>query len=245
MGGVDRGSAQADDATAYERYTDAVDRCRRGQERARRRRVVRPPRCPEWAPTVDALCPVRRRRRHRVPLARRRGGRLLEVPGRAVVRRAVPGLASRRSRRRDRVRRRRARGTPREARARRGVVAMTTMPMSTRRPKAEAGPARSRRRRRGTPREFCNRRLQDRPRRRMSQAEKKALHVANCATAREMAWVWAIAPAWSGSARGGWESDPGRAALEGRWEAIPVPFSMRGDRHARHETAMKPEATQP
>ena len=49
---------EADDAAAYERYTDAVDRCGEAK-RELERRVVEAASRPEWAPTVDALCPVK------------------------------------------------------------------------------------------------------------------------------------------------------------------------------------------
>ena len=80
-----------------------------------------------------------RRRRHRVP-ARRRGGRLLEVPERAVVRRAVRARALGALERRDRVPRR-DRGAG-ELHVRRALVeASWHVPMSTRHSQAaEAGP---------------------------------------------------------------------------------------------------------
>ena len=49
---------EADDAAAYERYTDAVDRCGEAK-RELERRVVEAASRPEWAPTVDALCLVK------------------------------------------------------------------------------------------------------------------------------------------------------------------------------------------
>ena len=49
---------EADDAAAYEHYTDAVDRCGEAK-RELERRVVEAASRPEWAPTVDALCLVK------------------------------------------------------------------------------------------------------------------------------------------------------------------------------------------
>lgn len=49
---------EADDAAAYERYTDAVDRCGEAK-RELERRVVEAASRPERAPTVDALRPVK------------------------------------------------------------------------------------------------------------------------------------------------------------------------------------------
>ena len=49
---------EADDAAAYERYTDAVDRCGEAK-RELERRVVEAASRPERAPTVDALCLVK------------------------------------------------------------------------------------------------------------------------------------------------------------------------------------------
>lgn len=113
---------EADDAAAYEHYTDAVDRCGEAKRELER-----------------AVPGEGRRRRHRVP-ARRRGGRLLEVPERAVVRRAVRARALGALERRDRVPRRdHPRGElPREARARRGVVARADVDAPPQ--EAEAGP---------------------------------------------------------------------------------------------------------
>ena len=224
---------EADDAAAYgRRYTGRGGPLRRGQEGARaqggRGRLA--PRA--GADGRRAAPGGGRRRRHRVP-ARRRGGRLLEVPERAVVRRVVRARALGALERRDRVPRRdRPRGElPREARARRGVVARADVDAPPQ--EAEAGP-RSRggvEARRGataacrtgaTP---CRRR------------EKRPC-VANCATAaRWPCEVWAIAP-WSVAPAANRSPTRGARRARGRWTHSSSFFWAAGDRHARHETAI-------
>lgn len=130
---------EADDAAAYEHYTDAVDRCGEAKRELERRVVEAASRPRVGADGRRAAPGEGRRRRHRVP-ARRRGGRLLEVPERAVVRRVVRARALGALERRDRVPRRdHPRGElPREARARRGVAARAEVDAPPQ--EAEAGP---------------------------------------------------------------------------------------------------------
>ena len=229
---------EADDAAAYEHYTDAVDRCG-GPEGARAQGGRYPPRAPSGRPTVDALCLVKGVDVATAFLLAAEDGRLLEVPERAVVRRVVRARALGALERRDRVPRRDhprgelPRGGARSSR-RRGTCRCRRAPQ-------EAGPSHGSRRRRA---EQDAAKVQPPPagQARRHVAGGKEPCAANCATAREMAcWVWAIA-LMVGSARGEIEPTPGARRAPRPLGAIPVPFSGSGDRHARHETAMKPEA---
>ena len=181
---------EADDAAAYERCTDAVDRCGEAK-RELERRVVEAASRPEWAPTVDALCPVKGVDVAAAFLLAAEAGDFSRFPG-APSFAARCGLApSERSSGETESRGGITRAG--NSHVRRALVeASWHVPMSTRHPKKPrpghgVAPAASRRAAKR------DRRLQDR-RDAMSQAGKRPC-VANCATAREMACrVWAIAP---------------------------------------------------
>ena len=180
---------EADDAAAYEHYTDAVDRCGEAK-RELERRVVEAASRPEWAPTVDALCLVKGVDVATAFLLAAEAGDFSRFPS-APSFAAWCGLApSERSSGETESRGGITRAG--NSHVRRALVeASWHVPMSTRHPKKPrpghgVAPAASRHAAK------CNRRLQDR-RDAMSQAGKRPC-VANCATAREMAcWVWAIA----------------------------------------------------
>lgn len=181
---------EADDAAAYEHYTDAVDRCGEAK-RELERRVVEAASRPEWAPTVDALCLVKGVDVATAFLLAAEAGDFSRFPS-APSFAAWCGLApSERSSGETESRGGIARAG--NSHVRRALVeASWHVPMSARRPKKPrpghgVAPAASRRAAKR------DRRLRDR-RDAMSQAGKRPC-VANCATAREMAcWVWAIAP---------------------------------------------------
>lgn len=180
---------EADDAAAYEHYTDAVDRCGEAK-RELERRVVEAASRPEWAPTVDALCLAKGVDVATAFLLAAEAGDFSRFPS-APSFAAWCGLApSERSSGETESRGGITRAG--NSRVRRALVeASWHVPMPTRHPKKPrpghgAAPAASRHAAK------CNRRLRDR-RDAMSQAGKRPC-VANCATAREMAcWVWAIA----------------------------------------------------
>ena len=181
---------EADDAAAYEHHTDAVDRCGEAK-RELERRVVEAASRPEWAPTVDALRPVKGVDVAAAFLLAAEAGDFSRFPS-APSFAAWCGLApSERSSGETESRGGIARAG--NSHVRRALVeASWHVPMSTRRPKKPrpghgVAPAASRHAAKR------DRRLRDR-RDAMSQAGKRPC-AANCATAREMAcWVWAIAP---------------------------------------------------
>ena len=181
---------EADDAAAYERYTDAADRCGEAK-RELERRVVEAASRPEWAPTVDALRLVEGVDVAAAFLLAAEAGDFSRFPS-APSFAAWCGLApSERSSGETESRGGITRAG--NSHVRRALVeASWHVPMSTRHPKKPrpghgVAPAASRHAAKR------DRRLRDR-RDAMSQAGKRPC-VANCATAREMAcWVWAIAP---------------------------------------------------
>lgn len=180
---------EADDAAAYEHYTDAVDRCGEAK-RELERRVVEAASRPERAPTVDALCLAKGVDVATAFLLAAEAGDFSRFPS-APSFAAWCGLApSERSSGETESRGGIARAG--NSHVRRALVeASWHVPMSARHPKKPrpghgVAPAASRRAAK------CNRRLRDR-RDAMSQAGRRPC-VASCATAREMAcWVWAIA----------------------------------------------------
>ena len=182
--------AEPDDAAACERYTDAADRCGEAK-RELERKVVEAASRPEWAPSVDALRPVKGVDVATAFLLAAEAGDFSRFPS-APSFAAWRGLApSERSNGETESRGRITRAG--NSHVRRALVeASWHVPASTRHPKRPrpghgVAPAVSRHAAK------CNRRLQDR-RGAMSQAGKRPC-MASCATAREMAcWVRAIAP---------------------------------------------------
>ena len=180
---------EADDAAAYERYTDAAERCAEAK-RELERKVEEAAARPEWAPVVDALRPVKGIDVATAFLLAAEAGDFSRFP-------SAPSFASWRGlapseRSSGETESRGGITRAGNSHVRRALVeASWHVPMSTRHPKRPrpghgVAPAVSRHAAK------CDRRLQDR-RDAMSRAGKRPC-VANCATAREMAcWVWAIA----------------------------------------------------